>query len=111
MKTGKGCTAAKSDISRRLKKETETCQSIDMWYHTPLPDYDLTGPTRCTRYQKLSYQGVSTEGQCESVERSAVCQPGCKPFMMVSKPFTFKCQGDLEDFVAPMTVPTSCISP
>ncbi len=28
-------------IFDRLKKETETCQSIDERYHTPLPEYDV----------------------------------------------------------------------
>lgn len=112
LSSSKGCSASNMDdkISRRLKKETETCQPIDQQYHTHLPEYDTNAPTKCTRFEKLTHEGVSTNGQCESVELSAVCQPGCKPFMMISKPFTFKCQGDLQDFVSSITVPSSCIA-
>lgn len=111
LKSGEGCTTLKSDISRRLKKETETCESVDKQFRTRLPEYNIHAPSRCTRYEKMTYSGVSVSGKCESVESHAVCQPGCKPMMMVSKPFTFKCNGELKDFVAPMTVPTTCISP
>ena len=91
-----GCSASNEDqeITRRLEKETETCQLIDQQYHTHLPEYDINAPTKCTRFEKLTYEGVSQKGQCESVEMNAYCQPGCKPFMMISKPFTFKCQGN-----------------
>ena len=111
MKSGERCTSSvSSEISRRLKEETETCETADKQYHTYLPEYDVNAPSKCTRFQKLNFEGVSYKAQCQSVEAAAVCQPGCKPYMLVSKPFTFKCQGELQDFVAPMTVPSSCIS-
>ncbi|XP_057375632.1 vitellogenin-2-like [Daphnia carinata] len=112
LSSSKECSASNEDseISRRLEKETETCQPIDQQYHTHLPEYDTNAPTKCTRFEKITHEGVSAKGQCESVEWSAVCQPGCKPFMMVSKPFTFKCQGELQDFVSSLTVPSTCIA-
>ncbi len=41
LKSGEGCSAPNSEVSRRLKAETETCASIDQQYHTFLPDYVL----------------------------------------------------------------------
>lgn len=107
---GQGCSAANGEIERRLKKETETCESVDEQSHTFLPEYDLNAPTQCSRREKIVWQGASGQSRCESVQSQVVCQSGCKPHMMVSKPFTFKCQGGQKDFVAPVTVPSACIS-
>ena len=36
-----GRCAAKNEWSRRLQKETETCESIDQQFHTQLPVWTL----------------------------------------------------------------------
>ena len=99
-------------ISLRLTKETAICKPFDVHYPTYLPNIDLTKPTKCTRYEKLVHEGTYEKMNCQSVEYSAKCQPGCKPYMVIDKPFTFKCSGGAEDFstIKKVPVPTTCIS-
>jgi hypothetical protein len=108
--SGQGCSAKKDDsISRRLAKETEDCKPFDVQYPTHLPEVDLKKPTKCTRYEKLTYEGTYQKINYQSVEYSAKCQPGCKPYMVIEKPFTFKASG-AKDIIKKVPVPTTCIA-
>lgn len=114
MNAGEGCSARKSDdeLSRRLKMETEKCDSVDDFYPTYLPEIDINEPTKCTRFEKYTYEGTHSKGQCESTKVFPKCQPGCKPYMMITKPVSFKCSGgdNFKDFTTMMKVPSGCIT-
>lgn len=104
------CADVPRESMELLKKETETCVSVDERIRSDLPVYDFSEHTKCSSYRTISLPMRSDGLTCESTSPVLHCNYGCSASYTIQKPIDFKCSGsNAKTLRIYLNVPSSCV--